>query len=664
MNRNIIFASLIGISILIMGLYNFLNSDGSMVWNREVELDALNTVQKEWLKQKKTLVIGVTDDSAPLLYFDDSGNPQGLIKDYMERIGDGYGIQLQYLPVLAKDLESMLESEDLDAAISTRNPKQDQNLGFTMPIVKTKGVLLVKKGLENSGDGQGLTVLLVGDSPAYSAMIKEFPRARYLFCSSTKEIIERANQGEGNAMAGSEPAMMSSLGQDAIGKSWIRAQGYLYEQNECLAFKKDNMILFDILNDAIYHTDNEKVIAELQGKWVGISYSLYMRNKLEDMGIIILIIFTAVLCVFFMFYQSNKSLYEELQQRMELLVESQNEMQTTFDGVTYYLSELNRDGMVISINKALSQYLDLKRHKAVGMPFVSLLQIDEKERDKLTTILFQTFRDEKEKDDEIMVGKKIFEVHTFLIKNNKEQIQKILLMMVDVTEARNAERQLLQNHKMIAIGQLAAGVAHEIRNPLGLIRNYCYVLKEIDYSDYPNRDEAIAVIERSVEKSSRIIDNLLNFSRLSTNKKEQINLNAHIRATLDLHRSLLIERRIDLQYEYTGDNLALINVEALELILINLIKNAVDAIMGRGVIKVFCEQDGQSVQLMVSDNGGGIPSEVMHEIYNPFFTTKKKREGSGLGLYIVYNEVQKMGGEIKAESKVGTGTTFYIKIPI
>ena len=81
-------------------------------------------------------------------------------------------------------------------------------------------------------------------------------------------------------------------------------------------------------------------------------------------------------------------------------------------------------------------------------------------------------------------------------------------------------------------------------------------------------------------------------------------------------------------------------------------------------IKVSCCQDGQSVQLTVSDNGSGIPPEIMDEIYNPFFTTKKKREGNGLGLYIVYNEVQKMGGEIKAESDVGRGTTFYIRIPI
>lgn len=664
MNRNLAYGAVIGILILIMVIYNILNAGGVLKWGEAEKLYPLNPAQKEWLLEKKELVIGVSDDLVPLLTIDESGEPEGLLNEYLKRISTGYQISIRYQPIPVKERRNALEEGRVDAVITVRDNTADQSLEYTMPMVKTKGILLIRKEAFSSKKENELKVLIAEGSAAHSVLKRQLPEENLLLCGSVEEAVNRALLGEGDAIAGSEAALTFYLGRAALDSSWERASGYVYEQNECLAVKKGNSVLYDILNHAVYHTDNERVISELQGKWTGISYPLYVENKLEGLGIIIIIIFTSVLCVFFLFYQSNKSLYEELQQRMELLVESQNEMQTTFDGVTFYLAELNRNGTLISINRALSQYLCMKRHKAVGLRLETLLGLDQNENEKFASLVTETFQDEEEKDDEILVGTKTLEVHTFLIKNNKEQVQKILIMMIDVTEARSNERQLLQNHKMIAVGQLAAGVAHEIRNPLGLIRNYCYVLKEIDYRDYITRDEAIAVIEKSVDKSSRIIDNLLNFSRLSTNKKETVNLQAHLGAILDLQRSLLIQRKISLGYEYGGGHIAMVNVEAMELILINLITNAVDAICNEGEIKVSCSQDGQSVQLTVSDNGSGIPPEIMDEIYNPFFTTKKKREGNGLGLYIVYNEVQKMGGEIKAESDVGRGTTFYIRIPI
>ncbi|MDF2656425.1 MAG: multi-sensor signal transduction histidine kinase [Bacillota bacterium] len=664
MNRNLAYGTVIGILILIMVIYNILNAGGELKWGEAEKLYPLNPAQKEWLLEKKELVIGVSDDLVPLLTIDESGEPEGLLNEYLKRISTGYQISIRYQTIPVKERRNALEEGRVDAVITVRDNTADQSLEYTMPMVKTKGILLIRKEAFSSKKENELKVLIAEGSAAHSVLKRQLPEENLLLCGSIEEAVNRALLGEGDAIAGSEAALTFYLGRAALDSSWERASGYVYEQNECLAVKKGNSVLYDILNHAVYHTDNERVISELQGKWTGISYPLYVENKLEGLGIIIIIIFTSVLCVFFLFYQSNKSLYEELQQRMELLVESQNEMQTTFDGVTFYLAELNRNGTLISINRALSQYLCMKRHKAVGLRLETLLGLDQNENEKFASLVTETFQDEEEKDDEILVGTKTLEVHTFLIKNNKEQVQKILIMMIDVTEARSNERQLLQNHKMIAVGQLAAGVAHEIRNPLGLIRNYCYVLKEIDYRDYITRDEAIAVIEKSVDKSSRIIDNLLNFSRLSTNKKETVNLQAHLGAILDLQHSLLVQRKISLGYEYGGGHIVMVNVEAMELILINLITNAVDAICNEGEIKVSCCQDGQSVQLTVSDNGSGIPPEIMDEIYNPFFTTKKKREGNGLGLYIVYNEVQKMGGEIKAESDVGRGTTFYIRIPI
>ncbi|MBR6444309.1 MAG: HAMP domain-containing histidine kinase, partial [Firmicutes bacterium] len=98
-------------------------------------------------------------------------------------------------------------------------------------------------------------------------------------------------------------------------------------------------------------------------------------------------------------------------------------------------------------------------------------------------------------------------------------------------------------------------------------------------------------------------------------------------------------------------------------VLVNLIANAADAIEESGIIDVICTWTGQDVIIKVSDNGSGIPEDILKDIFNPFFTTKLHEGGSGLGLYIVYNEVQKMGGTITAESTVGEGTTFTMTLP-
>ncbi|MDD2215758.1 MAG: transporter substrate-binding domain-containing protein [Eubacteriales bacterium] len=668
MNRKLILMILIIISVAFMFAYRSVNSLQSINQAQPIMLYPLSQEQRDWIAKKEELVIGIPDDSVPLVNWNAGDKPAGLLIDYIDLIGSGYNMKLRYVPILRSDLKAKLSDGEIDAVLSMQDKVLENSISFTMPIVKAKGVLFMENdvSIDESDKGKGLNILIVEGDPSIQKLKKAFPNIQFLNVKSVQEAVRRLRAGEGNGVAGSETALIYYLGNAYISQNLIKVQGYLYEKNYCFVVSKNNKTLYEILNNAVYHMDNGQVISSLQAKWMGISYPLFLENMTKKTGIIILILFTAILCVFMIFYQSNKSLYEELQQRMELLIESQNEMQTTFDGVTYYLAEVNREGKIVDINKALSQYLQIKRYKAIGLPLVELLSSDKDAREKLTQLIVKTFDEEKENSEEISAGKRIFEVHTFAIKDNREKVRKILFMIVDVTDERSAERQMLQDNKMIAIGQLAAGVAHEIRNPLGLIRNYCYVLKEIDQNDTVTRDEAIRVIERAVDKSSKIIENLLKFSRLSSNKKELTDLSTHFKYIIELQKNWLAKQNIEIYHKYSGPHFAVVNVEAIELVLINLISNGADAIIGEsGRIEVSCiHTEHHSILLSVSDTGEGIPTEIVDDIYNPFFTTKANREGNGLGLYIVYNEVIKMGGEIRLDSEIGKGTTFTVTIPI
>ncbi len=668
MNRRILLILLILLSIALMFVYRNISTQGQVTDLDDPELYPLSQDQHAWLSDKKELTLAITDDAFPLFQFTRQGDASGMLSDFINYIGSGYDTEIVYVPILRRDAEPMLINGEVDAILSMHNLAYDHTIAYTMPLIEVKGILMYENtmSLMDSRDGTGFSVLIVDGDPSILMLQESYPQMELLFSESTEDAVRRLKEGEANAIAGSEPALIHYLGRDYISGNLVRAQGYLFEKNYCLGVDVENDTLYEILNNAIYHMNNGQILTDLQSKWMGISYPLYTESIIEKFGVILLIMFAAVLCVFFVFYQSNKSLYEELQQRMELLRESQNEMQTTFDGVTYYLAEVNREGKIVDINKAMAQRLEIRRHSAIGLPLAEVFRTDESVTKQLKQLIDITFEEEKEHGLDFALGRGIFEAHTFTIKDNREKVQKILLMIIDVTDQRSTERQMLQDNKMIAIGQLAAGIAHEIRNPLGLIRNYCYVLKNIDQTDTVTRDEAIKVIEKSVDKSGRIIENLLNFSRMTSNKKEVVNLYVQISNVIDLQRNWLDARGIDIYYRFTGTHDAVVNTEAIELILINLISNAADAISGQqGKIEVSClHKEKRHIVLTIRDNGEGIPPEIKEDIFNPFFTTKQKREGNGLGLYIVYNEVSKMGGDLQLDSEVGAGSVFTITIPI
>lgn len=234
-------------------------------------------------------------------------------------------------------------------------------------------------------------------------------------------------------------------------------------------------------------------------------------------------------------------------------------------------------------------------------------------------------------------------------------------MAIEVTEERMAKRQMLQDNKMIAIGQLAAGVAHEIRNPLGIIRNYCYVLKTME--DEEVRAKAIEEIERAVESSGSIINDLLDFSRISPGRKEEIDVEQHVRSILALNESTMRSANIELSVVCEEPIRTYMAIEPFDMILLNLVKNAMDATPDSGKITITLTREEDRFTMTVADTGVGIDEDALDEIFNPFYTTKGNK-GTGLGLYIVYNETEKLDGDIDVISRKGEGTTFFVHLPL
>ena len=242
----------------------------------------------------------------------------------------------------------------------------------------------------------------------------------------------------------------------------------------------------------------------------------------------------------------------------------------------------------------------------------------------------------------------------------------ILVMISDNTLARIEQQRLLYSNKMETIGQLAAGVAHELRTPLGTIRNSSYLLQREHGEDADVRSIALHSIDSSVERASSIIENLLKFSRLTNEKKEWVDLEKSILESVFPSRMRMDEQGILLDIICEPGTKLYINSESLNHILANLIQNAVDAMPNGGRLTIHCRWNSANkniIQIQITDEGIGIKKDAIEKLFGPFYTTKAIGKGTGLGLYIAYSEIQKAKGDITVESEAGRGTTFTITIP-
>ncbi|HQA03909.1 MAG TPA: ATP-binding protein [Thermodesulfovibrio thiophilus] len=223
--------------------------------------------------------------------------------------------------------------------------------------------------------------------------------------------------------------------------------------------------------------------------------------------------------------------------------------------------------------------------------------------------------------------------------------------------------------KLASIGRLAAGVAHEINNPLAIINEQAGLMKDLlQYGDLSkNKDRFIQLIDsiqNSVTRCRTITHRLLSFSRRINIGKEDINVNDVIEEVLGFIEKEIQSKGINIVYDFQDTLPKIITDKGqLQQVLLNIINNAVDAVPQGGTIKIQTRlSDSNYLEISIQDNGSGIPKDVLKHIFEPFYSTKKK--GTGLGLYISYGIIKKLGGDIHVESEIDQGTTFTIKIPI
>ncbi len=236
--------------------------------------------------------------------------------------------------------------------------------------------------------------------------------------------------------------------------------------------------------------------------------------------------------------------------------------------------------------------------------------------------------------------------------------------------ALNAE--LMQSDKLAAIGKMASGVAHEINNPLAAILQRTGWMQDLLEKEEVQKSESfqelqtsVRKIEDHVERARKVVHGMLGYARKMEPRLEDVDVNATLNQTIDILENFARINNIDIQTDLAPDLPIIAGDQAqLQQVFLNLISNAIDAIGKDGLIAVSSRRSGQELQVAITDNGRGIPEELQKKVFDPFFTTKESGKGTGLGLWISYNIIEKMGGTLAFRSTLGEGTTFTVKLPI
>lgn len=615
----------------------------------------LTQEDRDFLREHGPIIYGSDNNSPPLRFYDsDTDQYKGIVIDYLTALAIELETEIVFEPMVWGEALEALKRGDTDICDMYPSKKRSEVYLFSDPVYYQRGIILVSKEEENIKDYTDLKSRKVAIQNGDYA--NEFLRTNvsgvvYVFGNDYEENIKRLINGEVDAVVGDEPVISYFMGLYDMADSYKIVETPLYELPSVFSLPLNEKRMQGIINKGIYALNKKNIMNKIQQKWFGISTPIDYDNSVKKFTYFIIGVglISSMLIMFVIIW--NLELQKAVDIQTKALQISHNNLQTILDGVNQLIVVVGSDLSVLSGNVHFYRFFGISDPLSNYSLYNLLPGLNLKTR--------EMWFENHESSEQIIKGRN-FMVRPYSVQYENADQETILLMLEDITDKKINEAKMLQENKMAAVGQLATGVAHEIRNPLGLIRNYGYVLKR-NLQDEKIVAQAINVIEESVDKASSIIDNLLNFSRLSDDTKKHVNLKNMLENIVSLNQKMM--NRHNLRCKLILENLEIfIQEEALKHVLVNLINNAIDAMPHDGQLTICMRENKQGPCIYVIDTGIGMTKEVMSKLYNPFFTTKNIGEGTGLGLYIAYNEMEKLGGSLNVVSKLGKGTTFKLQL--
>lgn len=628
-------------------------------------------VNSEIMDNKVEIIkVGGDNNYPPYEFIDKEGTFRGFNVDIMKAISIELGIEIDLIPMTWEEAMLNLESEDIDMVQGmTKSSYRESLFNFSEPLIINSQAIFVRNDTNDVATLQDLSGKKVSFQKADVSMeiSEKMKNINRFVMENQEEAIELLLNGEVDAFVGNRYTGIYYLQKSNNYNKVKIVGGPMHETEYCVAVKKGNDRLLREINKGIKEIKSNGTYDKIYNKWFGESITSNVENLRKWMRLIIFFLLLTFVILIANFYW-NKLLKEKVEERTRELdiknieikkqrnkIDSSNILRgTILTSIVSGIIVFDKDDNIIEFNSAAEDLLNIELN--IGDNFKSLNLEDNGLIGYEDSKQGYVYKDNKKI---IIDDEKIYVNYNYIPIKDKDG--GVILLINDYTDIETYQQMASYNDKMQALGELSAGIAHEIRNPLTSIKTFIDLIPyKIDDEEF--RKELVDISSKEILRMNELITQLIDYTKPIEKNLSYYSLEKLINEILLLFTNTLTKNNIKLKLdiediEIHGD------ANQIKQVLVNIILNSIEAIEDSGTIEISSRKiEDNKVEITVLDNGIGIAKKYLDKIYNPFFTQKAK--GTGIGLAITRKIISENNGSIKLKSKEGQWTKAILTLPI
>ena len=617
-----------GIVLLVIALVvtnNFINIDYNLNIFEYIALSSdITAEERAVLKSYGTLTYGGNITEPPLgKYYEDTDQYYGLMTDLIYALSLELETEIEMRPLVWEEALEALKEGEIDFVDLTPSPNRSKDYLFTNRIYDLNGSVLINsedaKTIIAVEDLNGISVAVQSGDYVIESLYDKNIYPNFVYTDNLTEAMSLLENGEVKAIVGDEPVIKNHLNDVRNVSKYEILPEKIYESYTVLGLPKTHEDLKPILNKAIFKMKKSGILQKIQGKWLGTDSANEIKRTNEKMKSIVFVVIALFGILLYLIFAWNRNLKKLVDERTLDLRQITDEHEIILNNIKSTIILVDPKGKIRKATGKLQlepQISEIKEGRSIE-DHAFLKSLNQKYYERTGHRIYEA---EYGVTFEFSNVNHIYQCHVTPVDSKQELV---LIIISDETLERIQKAQIFQSNKMAAVGRLAAGIAHELRNPLGTIRNSSYILKDTADLD---QDHAIAInsIERSVSRASQIIESLLKYSRLDEGQDTSINISHLLEEQINYYKKSPENRAVKFKVEVDPKIYVISKENALRHIITNLVGNGIEAMNREGQLSVVVREIENDIEISVEDEGMGISEEQIEQIFDPFYTTKKK----------------------------------------